>query len=100
MRAISWRGRLVMLYTNGHVGAVGYGQRVAYSSLRGVAMRPKRYIAAAVALGLSLGSMSSAALSFEETTVGAGQTKSQTAPALELPKELPKGATDPAKGLG
>jgi hypothetical protein len=51
-----------------------------------------------VALGLSLGSQgftSPAAFAFEETTVGAGGAKSPTAQALELPKE----ATDPAKGL-
>ena len=66
-------------------------------------MRPKRYIAAAVALGLSLGclgSMTSAALAFEETTVGGSDAKAPTAQALELPKELPKNAGDPGKGLG
>jgi hypothetical protein len=66
-------------------------------------MRPKRYIAAAVALGLSLGclgSMTSAALAFEETTVGGSDAKSPTAQALELPKELPKNAGSAGKGLG
>lgn len=66
-------------------------------------MKPKRYIVAAVALGLSLGSlgsMTSAALAFEETTVGGSDTKSPTAQALELPKELPKNAGDPGKSLG
>jgi hypothetical protein len=66
-------------------------------------MRPKRYMAAAVALGLSLGalgSMTSAALAFEETTVGGSGAKSPAAQALELPKGLPKDATDPGKGLG
>jgi hypothetical protein len=61
-------------------------------------MRPKRYIAAA-ALGLSLGllgSMSPAALAFEETTVGGSDAKSPTAQALELPKD----ATDSTKGVG
>ncbi len=66
-------------------------------------MRPKRYIAAAVALGLSLGclgSMTSGALAFEETTVGGSGAKSPTAQALEIPKELPKDAGDAGKGLG
>jgi hypothetical protein len=67
-------------------------------------MRPKRYIAAAaVALGLSLGSpgfMSTAAVAFEETTIGAGGGKSPTAQVLEAPKELPKDATDSTKGMG
>jgi hypothetical protein len=65
-------------------------------------MRPKRYIAAAVALGLSLGclgSMTSAALAFEETTVGGSDAKSPTAQALELPKELPKDTGAPGKSL-
>jgi hypothetical protein len=66
-------------------------------------MRPKRYIAAAVALGVGLGSlsaMSPVALAFEETTVGGGQAKSPTAQALELPKALPKDATNTGKDLG
>jgi hypothetical protein len=54
-----------------------------------------RYIVAAAVLGL----MSQGALAFEETTVGAGQGGKQSAPALELPKELPKSADDPAKGV-
>jgi hypothetical protein len=54
-------------------------------------MRPKRYIFAAVALGL----MAHAALAFEETTVGAGEGKAPMAPALELPKA----PADPVKGL-
>jgi hypothetical protein len=56
-----------------------------------------------VTLGLSLGllgSMSPAALAFEETTVGGSETKSPTAQALELPKVLPKDAADPTKGVG
>ena len=92
-----------MLYTNGHVGAVRYRKRVAYSSLRGVAMRPKRYIAAAVGLGVGLGflgSMTPAALAFEETTIGTGEAKSPTAQVLEAPKGLPKDGTDAAKGMG
>jgi hypothetical protein len=56
-----------------------------------------------VALGLGLGVQgftSPAALAFEETTIDSGGAKSPTAQALELPKELPKDATDPAKDLG
>jgi hypothetical protein len=56
-------------------------------------------MAAAVALGLSLGSlgfMTAAALAFEETTVGGSDAKSPAAQALELPKD----AADPGKGLG
>jgi hypothetical protein len=55
-----------------------------------------------VALGLSLGilgSLSPAALAFEETTISAGEAKSPTAQALEVPKGLPKDATD-TKGMG
>jgi hypothetical protein len=52
-------------------------------------------VALALSLGF-LGSMSLAALAFEETTVGGGQGKSPTAQALELPKD----ATGPTKGLG
>jgi hypothetical protein len=62
-------------------------------------MRPKKHIAAVVALGLGLGSLSSVAFSFEETTIGSGQAKSPTAQALESPKELPKAAPDPTKGI-
>jgi hypothetical protein len=40
--------------------------------------------------------MNSAALAFEETTVGGSDAKSPTAQALELPKD----AVDPGKGLG
>jgi hypothetical protein len=43
--------------------------------------------------------MSPAALAFEETTVGAGETKSPTAKVLEAPKELPKTVIDPGKSL-
>jgi hypothetical protein len=54
-----------------------------------------RYVVAAVVLGL----MGHGALAFEETTVGAGQGDKQSAPVLELPKDLPKSTDDPAKGL-
>src|SRR5262245_14910047 len=64
-------------------------------------MRPKRYIAAVLALGaMGLGSMSPAALAFEETTVGG--SKAPAAQALELPKDVAdpaKGLPDPTKGL-
>src|SRR5262245_7179085 len=58
-------------------------------------MRPIRYLVAAVVLGL----MGQAAVAFEETTVGAGGAGAPQAPVLELPKGMPKGADDPAKGL-
>jgi hypothetical protein len=63
-------------------------------------MRPMKHIAAVVvALGLGLGSLSSVAFSFEETTIGTGQAKSPAAQALESPKELPKTTPDPTKGI-
>jgi hypothetical protein len=62
-------------------------------------MRPKRYIATTVAVGLGLSLLSSFALAFEETTIGSGQSKSPTAEVLEAPKELPKSTADPAKGI-
>jgi len=44
--------------------------------------------------------MGHGAFAFEETTVGGGgQTGAKAAPALELPKELPKGPEDAGKGL-
>jgi len=43
--------------------------------------------------------MGQSALAFEETTVGAGGSGAAAAPVLELPKDLPKGAGEPAKGL-
>jgi hypothetical protein len=59
-----------------------------------------RYIVTAAVLGLmSHGLMSHGALAFEETTVGAGQHAKQAAPALELPKELPKVGEEAGKGL-
>ncbi|HEX5957480.1 MAG TPA: hypothetical protein VFY92_02340 [Hyphomicrobiaceae bacterium] len=48
---------------------------------------------------LGLGSMSPAALAFEETTVGAGDAKAPAAPVLEIPKELPKDTGAAVKGL-
>jgi hypothetical protein len=54
-----------------------------------------RYMVAAAVLGL----MGQSALAFEETTVGSGAAGAPPAAALELPKDLPKGADDPAKGL-
>ena len=58
-------------------------------------MRPMRYVVAAAVLAL----MGHGALAFEETTVGAGESKAQAAPVLELPKELPKAPGDAGKGL-
>lgn len=63
-------------------------------------MKPMKNIAAAVTLGvMGLGSMSPAAFAFEETTINAGDAKAPAASVLELPKQLPKDAADPAKGL-
>jgi hypothetical protein len=46
---------------------------------------------------VALGFLGQTALAFEETTVGAGSgdAKAPAAQVLELPKELPKGVTDP-----
>ncbi len=59
-----------------------------------------RYLVAVAMLGL-MGHclMGQSALAFEETTVGAGKASEPAAPVLELPKDLPKGGADPAKGL-
>jgi hypothetical protein len=40
-----------------------------------------------------------AALAFEETTIGGGDAKAKAAPVLELPTELPKAPADAPKGL-
>jgi hypothetical protein len=41
----------------------------------------------------------SAALAFEETTIGGSDAKAKAAPVLELPTELPKAPAVPSKGL-
>lgn len=65
---------------------------VAFESLRGLAMRPMKYIVAAALLGL----FGQAALAFEETTIGAGdRQKAPAAPVLDLPNNAP----DATKGL-
>jgi hypothetical protein len=62
-------------------------------------MRPMRYIVAAALMGLMGHLTCQAALAFEETTVGGGDTKAQAAPVLELPTELPKAPVEGSKGL-
>lgn len=62
-------------------------------------MRPMRYLLAAALVGLAGHLTGSAALAFEETTIGAGKAKGKAAPVLELPTEPPKASAESSKGL-
>lgn len=62
-------------------------------SPRGLAMRPMRYVVAALAVSLFVSPWGQGALAFEETTIGTGEAKAPAAPMLGLPK-APESAKD------